>query len=527
MTPPPVAASTAQPDGDAPEVKGKSRKYYGRTAKKGAAWSVIRHGGHELVAIPASMFMARLLSPSDFGVAAAATFFMLLAARLTQFGFNAAIVRTKELRDEHLSSVFVTALSTGVVVFGLLSLSAPYIGRFFRSPETASVLPIAALTFLINPFGTISSALLSRRMHFGYNAISDWTDTFVGAIVSVGLAFWGYGYWSIIYGQVSASIARVIVQEYLSGWRPSFRFSSAALRELLGFGLGVQSKRLLEYASLNLDNLVVGRVIGVTSLGLYDKAFTTMNRLVMRLTLGTAPFRIFSIIHEDRERFRRAYSRMILGVTLLGYPIFTGAIVVAEPLFRVLYGDQWVPAVLPFQLLCAGGMMKLLTAYSSQANEAAGNIWPQVRRQAIGAVLVVVGAAVGSLYGGVAGAALGVSLAMFILTAAMQELVRELAGLSWREMIAPQVPGVCCSAVLAGLLLAVDLGLRAGFGSVRPWESLLVQSAVGALFYVVFLLFSPFSAVRDIVSETVNDLMPAWVPQMLMRPLKRALRAQA
>jgi PST family polysaccharide transporter len=311
---------------------------------------------------------------------------------------------------------------------------------------------------------------------------------------------------------------------YLSKWRPSFRFSRDAMRELFSFGVGIHSKRLLEYAAANVDDLVVGRMLGVTALGFYDKAFTTMNRLVTRLTLGQAPFRIFSIIHEDGDRFRRAYSRLITSITLLGFPVLIGCIVIAHPLFAVVYGRKWQVAVLPFQFLCAGGVLKLLNAYASQANEASGNIWPQVRRQTVGATLVGVGAAVGSAFGGIPGAAMGVLAAMIVLTIAMQTLVKQATGLTWAGMISPLVPSVTGSAVLVFVLLGAKLLLLRVVAQPAAWQMLGVQVAAGGLFYVPFVLFSPFPAVRAIVQETVEDMVPQRampVFSWLKRPVAR------
>ncbi len=116
--------------------KGKSGKqYYGKLAKVGALWSIMRQAGQEMIAIPSSFVLARLLTPEDFGISAAASFFVALSARLTQFGFNAAIVRIKELRPEHSSSVFVVNLVLGVLTYTTILIAAPYIGMFLRSPE--------------------------------------------------------------------------------------------------------------------------------------------------------------------------------------------------------------------------------------------------------------------------------------------------------------------------------------------------------------------------------------------------------
>lgn len=498
------------------ERQREMKKSYGRTAKKGAAWSVVRQGGHELIGIPFSMVMARLLSPNEFGVAVAGSFFVLLAARLTQFGFPAAIVRIKEVREEHTSSVFVVSMIIGILSYTALALSAPAIGRFFQSPDAGALVRIAALAFLISPFSSVANALITRELRFRAMALADWTDGLVGAVVTIALATAGWSYWSIVYGNVVATLARVVLQMYLSGWWPSLRFSRSALRELLSYGLGVQTKRLLEYAAANLDTLVVGRMLDMTSLGFYDKAFSTMNRLVNRLTLGQAPFRIFAIIYEDRERFQRAYSRLILSVTMLGYPALAACIVVATPLFEVLYGSRWQAAVLPFQVLCFGGMLKLLNNYGSQANEAVGHVWLQAARQGVGTILVVVGAAVGSFVGGISGAAIGVTAAMAVLTVIMQELVRRSVHMSWKTMLAPQLPALACTAVVVGVLAAMLRLLAAIVPHAPAWQQLCVLGVAGASAYFLFILYGPFDDLREIVLETADDMLPA--------PFSRGLR---
>jgi O-antigen/teichoic acid export membrane protein len=234
-----------------------------------------------------------------------------------------------------------------------------------------------------------------------------------------------------------------------------------------------------------------------------------MSRLVNRLTLGQAPFRIFSIIQEDRERFRRAYERLMLSVTLLGYPALAGCIVVATPLFRVLYSPKWDAAILPFQILCFGGMLKLLNNYGSQANEAAGAIWNQAARQGVGTVLVVVGAAAGSHFGGIVGASIGVTAAMVVLTLSMQELVRRAIGFSWPRLLAPQVPALVCTGIVVAALSITLRVLARVAPDAHAWQQLAILGVVGLLTYFGFVLFAPFNTVRVLVSETVDELFPA------------------
>jgi O-antigen/teichoic acid export membrane protein len=200
-----VAPAAVTPAEEGATPKASKRQYYGKTARRGAVWSVIRQGGHEFVAVPTSMIMARLLSPSDFGIAATATFFIVLATRLTQFGFNAALVRIKTLRPDHLSTVFVVNAVLGVSTYLVLVSMSPVIGVFLRNAEAGRLLVLAAIIFLITPFGTVPAALMTRNMQFRLITITEWTDTIVGAVLSVLLAAKGYGYWSLIIGQLTGS----------------------------------------------------------------------------------------------------------------------------------------------------------------------------------------------------------------------------------------------------------------------------------------------------------------------------------
>lgn len=496
----------ALPPVDIPGLNDVPKKSYARTAKVGAAWSLVRQGGHELIQLPASMILARLLSPSDFGIAAAASFFILLATRLTSLGFNSALVRIKELREEHATSVFVVNIALGGLTWGVLFAAAPLIGSLFDSQDAVDALRISSFIFLITPFGTVPSALIARRLNFRDSTTAHWIDTGVGVVVSIALALQGFGFWSIVLGHLAGTVGQVSALMYLSRWRPRGRFSVAATRDLLSFGLGIHTKRILQFACFNMDNLIVGTVLGVTALGFYDKAFTTMNRIVNRLAVGQANFRIFSIIQEDPARFRRAYLRLIFTVSLIGLPAFGAAIVAAPALFAVLFGGGWSSSVLPFQILCVGGILKLFDGYASQANEALGGIWAQVRRQAVGAVLVVVGAWLGSRYGGLLGAAVGVSSAIAILSATMQALVRRMAGLTWREMLGAQVPGVTCALGLAATMLLASTLVTRTIEDAAGWQLLMIQALAGGGFYLLFMLRSPFALVRTLVQETANDL---------------------
>jgi O-antigen/teichoic acid export membrane protein len=487
----------------------EKKRSYGKTAKIGVLWGFFREGGNSLLLIPTSMIIARLLTPKEAGVAAAATFFMQLCARVTQVGFGASLVRSKQITAAHVSTVFVVNLGIGVLSWAALTALAPLTGSFLRSPDAAQLLPVAAFGFLIMPFGTVPTALMSRDMRFSESTTSDWIGNITEATSATVLAWHGFSFWSLIYGRLAGDATRAVLRIWMARWRPRLYFSRAALNEMLSFSLGFYAKNILDFGVQNLDNMVVGRTLGMASLGLYDKAFQTAHKFTSKMNLSgpSVSFRIFSLIHEDPERFRRAYRKVMLSTTLVGYPLLSALIVTAPQLILVLFGPKWVEATVPFQILCASNMLKLLNTYASSATQAKGQVWLEVKRQAL-FVVVLVAAVSGMSRWGITGAAIGVMAATMTMTIMLQMLVKRLSGLNWRDMLEPQLPAVTCAAgmvVVEALTLAV---VRVASPTTTPLVLLGACVAAAAIYYLAFLLFVPFAEVRALVHETAVDMAP-------------------
>lgn len=483
-------------------------RQYGKLARMSMLWALLREATNVLVALPTSIILARLLSPGEFGVAAIAYVFVALGARLTQFGLNASLLRHKDLRPEHASTVFVTSLGLGLTAWGVLTALAPQIATFVRSENAGHVIPVAALAFLVSAVAVVPTTLLARDLRYREIAVCDWVGTLTNSVVAVVCALNGFSFWSIVYGLLASDVAQALAKFHFARWRPSLRFSLDALRDLFSFGAGVYAKSLLDYATANLDNLLVGRLLGMSALGVYDKAYSLVSRMIARINLAgpSTSFRIFALIHDDHERFRRAYRKVVLAVTILGYPILTGLILIAPDLIHVLFGPRWMPTVLPFRILCVAGMLRLLNTYASSASQARGKIWSEVGRLVVSTVLLAAFVAFLSRWG-VGGAAAGVLLATLVTTILMQRLIRRLTDLRWRDLIGPQVPAVICS---IGLVFVVGLTrflLHTWFTPLHV-ISLIVSVCAAAAFYVVFVLYAGFSEVRAVVLEAVDDLPP-------------------
>ncbi|MBA3884186.1 MAG: lipopolysaccharide biosynthesis protein [Acidobacteria bacterium] len=485
------------------------KKSYSGTALAALFWTHSRRGIAALIALPTAVILARLLSPAEFGIAAAALFFGRLAARLSSLGMGSALIRTKVLRDDHLATVFVFSAAMGIVTYVVLVLSGGAIGRFYGNDAIGSTMPVVGLLFLIPSFFTVQQALLSRDLRYRELATSGTVEMLVTSVSACIMAWAGLGFWSLVLGGPLGEAAKGAFSAYYARWRPSVRWSRAAFRELLSFGFGSYTTTILVQLAGSIDNLVIGRVLGVTALGFYDKGYSVAHRLFNKLSAGgpTLSFRIFSIIEDEPERFRRAYRKVILASTLVGYPAFAVLVALAHPLFLVLFGEQWLPAVVPFQILCLAAPFNLTNGYASAAAQARGWVWSQAWRQVVVVALIASGVYAASPWGvtGAAAAVLGATVTGWVL---MQHLLRSATHFTWSDILGPQVPALTCSIALVSLLTLGQRLLLQLWPALEPWQLLLVLGTAGCAAYLLFLRYSRFTEASSLVHETLTAVSP-------------------
>lgn len=489
------------------------RRSYGKTAKVGALWGIGREAVGQALAIPTALMLARLLSPTDFGIAAAATFFVQLAKKMGNMGLNTALVRMKDVREEHRASVFFLNVMFCIAAWIVLMATAPSIGAMYGDERVTLALWAASMIFLVNFFGTVEYAILQREMKFKEMALIEWITPLIFFPVALAMAWFGYGYWSLIVGHLVANAVSTMGKVYFGGWRPSLKVTRRGLAETVPFGAGVYAKRLLMYAAENLDSLIVGSLFGVTALGYYDKAYNTVSNLGNRMSFGAnVVFRIFSIIRDDRARFVRAYNKAVLASTFVTIPVLAGLIVAAPEFIVAAFGDQWLPAVLPFRLLCLAAVFRFMSGNATAVVQASGQVWSEVWRRVVYVALMV---ALLFLFRrwGIAGAAVGVLTATVVAVLLMQRLVGRILGLDQWELIRPLVPGITCALGVAAVVGGVTAICRSELPAAPVWVVFGLQAAAGGVFWALFSLFGRFRSLQEVVREVVEDVFP--------KPLRR------
>jgi PST family polysaccharide transporter len=244
-------------------------------------------------------------------------------------------------------------------------------------------------------------------------------------------------------------------------------FGGPEASQLLHFGGGGALNGALGQLALHGDNLIVGRVLGTYALGLYARAFS-----LMIVPVGYAGNMLFSVLfpalsqlRADRERFVSAYLASVALMTLAIAPVMAGILVSAPHLVIGLYGRTWAPAAAPLQIFCVVGLLRVLALPAGAVALASGQVYAEMRRQAIYTVWLLLGSLVGSRWG-VSGVASGVATAIVFKYLASSALSLRLSGARWRQYLAAQAPGV----ILAGLVFVVAMATRLAFEAMGAGE---------------------------------------------------------
>jgi O-antigen/teichoic acid export membrane protein len=481
----------------------------GGTAKRGIAWSLSSNVAMQALQFGVGVVLARLLAPEDFGVFAITTIFTGLAATISNVGLGAALVQRREIEERHRRTMLLANLVSSSAIVLILFGLAPWVGGFFKNSLAAPVLIVSSLNFLINAVSSVSFSMMSRALRFRGLALIEAIAAVVYGAVAILLAVRGFGVWSIVWAGIAQSVARAATLLIASGWRPALGWDRAAFRQLVGFGIGLTMKRLINYGAANVDYFVIGRRLGPADLGYYTRAYglmtlplTQLSRVIMSVLFPT-----FSRIQDDNQRLIAGYSKVVTATTLLSFPFLAGLLLVAPSFISVIYGDKWLPAVLPLQIMCLAGMMKSVSTFVGSIVDAKGKVMAEVRRQLVYLVLLVGGTYLGSFYG-TAGVAVAVVVASFVMLIMMQILLGKLTGMRWSTYLAALWPALAGTLVMAALVLIWQRLLLTRFPLTSP-VMLVSSAAVGTAAYLLFFRLARFPRVHTLRAEIAGDLRRA------------------
>ena len=395
----------------------KNSKSLAQKTKSGFTWLLSGSAVQAMMRVLFTAVLARLLTPADFGLLASAMIVIGFADLFSQMGIGPALVQTKELTEEKVSTAFTFSIGLGIGLVIFFLLINPLITLFFKMPSLLPILNVLVFLFPIRSFTQISFSLLQRKFEFkklaGLDVIS-YTIGYGG--VGISLAYIGYGVWALVYGVLAQSI----IYSILLYWRKPHRLITGlnknTLKELMAFGKGFTLANFFNYLAIKGDYLVVGKILGAESLGFYSRAYGLMNapNNIVGKVINTVMFSNFSEIQGDREQLTKTIANSFELLFLFIIPVSGMSWLLAPEIVHVLLGEKWGAVILPFRILTIGMVFRLGYKVGGSFLRGVGRVNMHARIQFIYLFFVLIGSILGSNLYGIIGVAIAIDIALFI-----------------------------------------------------------------------------------------------------------------
>ena len=321
---------------------------------KGFIWSAVERFSLQGVQFVIGIVLARLLSPSDFGMIGMLTIFLSISQIFVDCGFSNALIREKNVTDRDYGTAFLINFLISVGCFGILFFAAPFVADFYQHPDLRPVMQVVSLTLIINALFTVHKAKLSRAVDFKTQSKASFGAAFLSGVFGIALAYCGFGVWSLVWQSVANSVLNLLIFSVLLRWFPKPCFDKKSFHSLFSFGSKLLLSSLLHSIYSNLYNIVIGKKFSASDLGYYTRAdhlssFPSLN-VASILTRVTYP--ILSKLQDDNEKLLDVYKKYLQLSCFLIFPLMIGLCVLAKPTIILMLGEKWAPAILLMQLLC-------------------------------------------------------------------------------------------------------------------------------------------------------------------------------
>ncbi len=452
----------------------------------GLAWSAGAKWMTQVITWASVLVAARLLSPADFGLVEMAGFVVGLTNMLAEFGIGTAVMQMHELDRRVLAQLNTVCIALCTLAFLGSAASAPLIAAFFRSEQLERMIVVNSLCFFITGFQAVPQGLLQRDMDYRRLSLAEAAMSLVQAVVTVGCALLGAGYWSLIAGVVVGKGTSAVLTAY---WKP-IPLAQPRWKEILApmrLGWHVAVGRLAGAAYTQADGIVVGRTMGDAPLGNYRMALSLacapgekISILIMRVT---GP--LFAKIQNDHALVRRYFLIVTESLALTVFPITFGLAVTAPEAVHVVLGPKWAAAVAPLQWMAVFIGVRTMGALISQVltslRYTAFCMWISL----LSLALMPVSFYIASRWGLGAVAAAWLVLSPITLGPLALKLQRAIP-LRWREYLDAMLPALVGSAVMVTGVMAIRIWLLS-----RGWPvtfNLAVQVVAGGAIYGTVLM---------------------------------------
>lgn len=324
---------------------------------RGLLWGGMNNMVQQGLGLLVGIVVARQLSRQDYGMVAMIAIFSLIATALQESGFKSAIANLKQPEHKDYNAVFWFNVIVGTTCYVLLFFAAPWIARFYQTPELTLLCRVAFLSIIFSCLGTAQSAYLFRSLRVKEQAQCNMTATVCSNLVGLTMALTGCGYWALATQTLVYIGLNSLLLWRASEWRPSLQLDFGPVRHMFGFSWKLLATTILERVNTNVMNVLLGRFFTKAEVGDYNQAYQWSSKVFYLLqgTLAQVAQPVFTNVADERERQLRILRKLVRFTAFLSFPLLLGFGLVSHEFIVLAIGTKWIHSARLLQLLCISG----------------------------------------------------------------------------------------------------------------------------------------------------------------------------
>ena len=450
----------------------------------GFIWNFSAYFLGKIIVLITTAILARLLAKSDFGLLAVALVAINYLSVLKDLGLGVALIQRKGDVQEAANTVFTINLFLGLALSALVIPLAPYVADYFHDPQVIPVLRWLGITFIINALGSVHTNWLVRDLDYRRKLVPELGGALTKGVISIGMAYLGYGVWSLVFGQIVGALVSVILVWIVLPWRPRFTLDRNVAGSLMKFGASVTVIDIITQITDNIDYVIVGRFFGLVPLSIYTLAYRLPEMLLIGnlWVMGGVVFPAFSSIQDQTEDLRRGFLASVRFVELFAVPICLGLLIAADPIVRVVFGDQWLEAIPILRVLAIYAWVYSLGYHVGGFYKAIGRPDILLRLSLLTLVIILPCLLIGARFG-LIGVAVGHLVAVLIRRIISLALATRYVNVSIMDILGELRSSLLGAMVMGPILVAIYY-LTSDF---NPFLQLLCMILSGTFSYLLVL----------------------------------------
>ena len=324
---------------------------------KGLFWGAMSNGMTQVLNLVIGIFLARLLSPAEYGIVGVLTIFTAIAGAMQSGGFGTGLINMKNPTRNDYNSVFWLNISVSAILYVVLFFCAPLIAAFFKQPCLVMVSRVVFLSLPITAVTLVSGTYLAKNMMNRELAIVSIMSLVIAGVTGISLAFMGFSYWSLVWQQLAYVMVYSLGRFYFAPWRPSLKIDFGPVRRMFSFSVKLLITSIVNIINQNILTFVFGRLFSIGAVGNYTQAnkWNNMANSTISGTIGQIAQPVFVSVSDERDREIRVFRKLLRFTAFLSFPVLFGLALVSHEFILLTIGEKWENSVPLLQILCIGG----------------------------------------------------------------------------------------------------------------------------------------------------------------------------